>query len=260
MRFVIVGATVVATLASTSYAADLPVKAAPAPVIETYNWKGWYVGGNVGYGWGGPTGNDLTINDPFALLVGYAALGGLQYPSVKPQGAVGGGQIGYNWQTGNVVWGTVADFQFSGMKADQTVNVPALGFYFPQVQSHSAKTEWFGTVRGRIGYAFNNFLPYVSGGLAYGKVSSSLNVFVPWSGFVASGSSISTRVGWTFGAGFDYALAQNWMVVLDYLYTDLGHDTVTATSRNWLVTTPIGISMNQHFTANILRGTVNYKF
>jgi len=258
MRKLVILAMAVAGLGFSNFAnaADMPTKA-PVMAIQ-YNWTGFYVGGNVGYGWGGTTGNDLTVNDPAALFIGYAALGGFQYPSVSPKGVLGGGQIGYNFQTGSVVWGGIADFQFSDMTQSNTVAVPGLGGFFPENQSHSAKIEWFGTVRGRIGYAFNNFLPYISGGLAYGKVSSTLNLFVPFSGAALAGQSGTTRAGWTLGAGFDYALTNNWSVGIDYLYLDLGHDTVTATNVLGLVGD--SISMNQHFTANVLRAVVNYKF
>jgi outer membrane immunogenic protein len=262
-RCAFLGTVAVIGFVLTASAADMPVKAPvdKAPVATNYNWTGWYVGGNVGYGWGGSTGNDLTATDPIPIFPGYAALGGFQYPSVSPRGAIGGGQIGYNFQTGNVVWGAVADFQFSGMTASNTVAVPQLLAFLPENQSHSAKIEWFGTVRGRIGYAFNNFLPYISGGLAYGKVSSTLNLFIPASAFIMSGQSDSTRAGWTLGGGFEYGLNNNWSVGVDYLYMDLGHTTVSATPQTSVaLVAGTVIAMNQHSTANILRAVLNYKF
>lgn len=264
LQYSLFAAVVVIGFASMASAADMPVKAPPmAPAV--FDWTGWYVGGNVGYGWGGSTDNDFALTDPVGHYTTYAALGGLQYPSVSPNGAVGGGQIGYNLQTGNWVWGAVADFQFSGMTASNTAAVPRISFpfglgteiFFPQNQSDSAKIEWFGTVRGRIGYAFNNFLPYISGGLAYGRTSSTLNLFIPASGFVTSGQSSTTRAGGALGAGFDYALNNKWSVGIDYLYMDLGHDTVSATLD---AATGAVLAMNQHFTANILRAVANYKF
>jgi outer membrane immunogenic protein len=242
--------------------------AAPANKAATVipRWSGWYVGGNVGYGWSGTTGSSIELTDPQLVFAGYAALGGFRFPSVSPTGAIGGGQIGYNLQTGSVVWGIVTDFQFSDMKASAVVGVPALtgGTVFgAETQSHSAKIEWVGTLRGRIGYAFSNLLPYVSGGLAYGRVSSTLNLLVDpaFSGFAMAGQSATTKTGWTIGAGFEYALPGNWSFGLDYLYVDLGHDTVSATPQNFLQNTSgTVIAINQRFTSNILRATVNYKF
>jgi len=266
-RFFVAAVCVLAGLTATAATTGAAPANSAAAASTAPSWAGWYAGGNVGYGWGGSTGTGIELTDPIHVFGAYAALGGFRFPSVSPKGAVGGGQFGYNFQTGSVVWGAVADFQFSGMKASDTVNVPALGAgvgaFGSETQSHSAKIEWFGTVRGRIGYAFNNFLPYISGGLTYGKVSSTLNLLVDpaFSGFMMAGQSSTTRAGWTIGAGFDYALTNNWSVGLGYLYLDLGRDTVSATPQNLLLNTSgTVIAMNQHFTANILRAVVNYKF
>jgi outer membrane immunogenic protein len=139
-KLLVAGAALAALIGTPALAADMALKA-PPPAAPVCFWCGWYVGVNAGYGWGGQTGNGLTVVDPnglFAVPPGYAALGGFQYPSVNPRGAVGGGQIGYNWQTASVVWGVVADFQASDMKNSQTVSVPALGVFLPENQSHSA--------------------------------------------------------------------------------------------------------------------------
>jgi outer membrane immunogenic protein len=262
MRRLALALVATAALTQLASAADLPAKVytkAPA-MVAAYNWTGWYVGGNIGYGWGGSTGNDLTVADPAGIFVGYAALGGFRYPSVKPKGVVGGAQIGYNWQNGAIVWGAVADLQFSGMKDDQTVNVPALGIFFPETQSHSSKIQWFGTVRGRVGYAANNFLPYITGGLAYGKVQGNLHLFIPTSGFIMDGTNTTTRAGWTAGAGFEYGLT-NWTFGVEYLHVDLGNASVTATATTPPFVLPgEAISMNQRFTADIVRALANVRF
>jgi outer membrane immunogenic protein len=113
---------------SFASAADMPVKAPvyKAQPAAAYNWTGWYAGGNLGYAWGGATVNGISTIDPLALFVGYDALGGFRYPSLHPSGAVGGFQAGYNWQTSQWVLGLVADFQWTGMKASGTANVPPL--------------------------------------------------------------------------------------------------------------------------------------
>ena len=135
---------------------------------------------------------------------------------MNPRGAVGGGQIGYNWQTSSVVWGVVADFQASDMKNTQTVSVPALGVFFPKSIGFRPD-RLVGTVRGRLGWAGNNnFMPYVSGGFAYGETKSTLNLFVPASGFVMTGSNNTTRAGWTIGGGVDYAVTPNVIIGVDF--------------------------------------------
>jgi outer membrane immunogenic protein len=91
------GAVLSVAAMQAASAADIPAPVnKAAPMAVAYNWTGLYIGGNVGYGWGGSTGNNLTVADTIGLFAGYAALGGFRYPSVKPAGVVGGGQIGYN--------------------------------------------------------------------------------------------------------------------------------------------------------------------
>ena len=259
-RFVALAAVAVFGFAPVASAADLPIKAPVAPVAALYNWTGFYFGLNAGYGWGGSAGNSITVvSDPIGVFAGYPAAGGFRYPNVSPSGAIGGGQIGYNYQTGNWVWGVIADFQFSNMTKTGQTTVPAFGPFLTTVQGHSASVDWFGTARGRVGWAFNQFLPYISGGLAYGKVSSTLNLFAPTSLYLLSGASDTTRAGWTVGAGFEYAVSNNVSLGVDYLYMDLGHDTVSATNQNFFAF-PAVLSMDHHFTANIVRAVINFKF
>ena len=255
-RFIALAASAVLGIAPVASAADLPVKSPVTPVAALHNWTGFYFGLNAGYGWGGSAGNSVTVvSDPVGVFTGYT---GFHYPNLSPNGAIGGGQIGYNYQTGNWVWGVVADFQFSNMKKSGQTDVPAFGPFLENFQGHSASIDWFGTARGRVGWAFNQFLPYVSGGLAYGKVSSTLSVFAPTTLFTLSGANDSTRTGWTVGGGFEYAVNNNVSLGVDYIYMDLGHDTVTATNQN-LFAFPVVLSMDNHFTANIVRAVMNFR-
>jgi outer membrane immunogenic protein len=254
-----IAALLTALLATPAMAGDMALKAPPPSPIAEPNWTGWYVGGNVGYGWGGATGNGITsISDPGGVgLVGYNAVGGLQFPSLSPSGAVGGFQAGYNFQTANWVWGLVTDFQFSNMTAKGTINVPGIAGLFPQVQTSSARIDWIDTVRGRVGYAWSNWQPYLSGGLAYGKGSGSITEFVPASGFFLAGNNSTIKVGWTVGGGVDYALNRHWTAGVDYIYFDLGNSTVTEVAQNL---TPAFVSMNQRFTGQLLRAVLDYRF
>ncbi len=136
-----------------------------------YNWTGWYVGGNAGYGWGRNTGDlwDL-FTDPGGVA-GLAAYFTVLYranvlPGVKPDGIVGGAQIGYNWQTASWVLGLVADIQASGMRGSASTTVIPITGAATSIQSNTSKIDWFGTVRGRVGYVYNNWLLYGTGGLA----------------------------------------------------------------------------------------------
>ena len=256
-RLLALAAGAVLGFTPVAFAADLPVKAPVAPVAAPHDWTGFYLGANAGYGWGGSTGNTVgVLSDPAGLFTGYT---GFQYPNLTPNGAVGGGQIGYNYQTGNWVLGVVTDFQFANLKDSGQADVAAFATFLETVQRHSANIDWFGTVRGRIGWGLNQFLPYISGGLAYGKVSSTLNLTAPATGFLLSGETDKVKAGWAVGGGFEYALNKQLSFGVDYLYMDLGHQTVVATNQNFFAF-PAVLAMDHHFTANVVRGIVNFRF
>lgn len=193
-------------VSGAAIAADLPrgpspyYSPAPAP-SPIYSWAGVYAGVNIGYEWG-----DVSNT------------------AASPSGVAGGGQLGYNWQIGQFVVGGEADIQLSA--ADDT--------FAPWKFSN----PWFGTVRGRLGYAFNNILVYGTVGLAYGGVTANRG------GLEES----KTEVGWTGGAGVEVGLNPNWSARLEYLYMDLGSSTYTLTGTS------------HAFDASLLRLGVNYHF
>ena len=166
------------------------------------SWIGPYIGGNLGYGWG-----DVSNN------------------GAKPSGVLGGLQAGYNWQNGAWVAGIEADIQLNS--ADDTF--AAWKFSNP----------WFGTLRGRVGYAFNNILLYGTGGLAFGALKAQLPGGL---------SETNTSAGWTVGVGAEVALNQNWSAKVEYLYVDLSE-------KNFLMT-----GMSNGYQFNTLRVGVNYRF
>ena len=181
--------------AGAASAADLPSRKGPvvAPVyVPAFTWTGFYVGANAGWGFGNMKSR------------GVNAFGDLD-------GFVGGGQIGYNYQLGQVVLGVEADFQGADLKAGPSF--AGLGIV------GEGKTEWFGTVRGRVGYAFDRFLPYITGGLAYGSVKTTLAPGVTINGL---NSDDNTHTGWTIGGGVEYAITNNLIAGVEYLYVDLG--------------------------------------
>ena len=236
-------------------AADLPVKApVKAPVVAAYNWTGCYFGGNVGYSWGRAQGD---LNIPNLSIFGLPT----SFPmSLHPDGVIGGGQIGCNWQY-NAVWvlGLETDFQGSAEKDTNNFSAFALGEGFNQ--SIEAKIEWFGTARGRVGYLITpTLMLYGTGGLAYGKTKVTDNVLQNlFGGGVTSTTSLSTsktRVGWTLGAGVEGALFNwnNWTWKVEYLYVDLGSQSSSG------VDSIVGpYSWNAKFTDNILRFGLNYR-
>jgi outer membrane immunogenic protein len=246
-----------------SLAADLPVKA-PVAAAPAYNWTGWYVGGNIGYGWGENTGAGYSSFADVGIggLAAFMAAGGNVLPGLSPQGVLGGGQIGYNWQLSpGWVVGLVADLQAADIGASGANGV-SIGAFAGIVESKSVRTDWFGTVRGKIGFAANNVLLYGTGGFAYGGVKAGTSFNDPSFGggpLVFAGSSSATNTGWAAGAGIEYALTHNWSIGAEYLFVDLGSLTVTETRVSGPANASTFTSVSK-FRDNIARVLVNYRF
>ena len=202
-------------------AADIPppVYKGPRAVVAYYNWTGFYVGLNAGYGFGSSDWSAV----PTA--------------SNKPKGFLVGGTLGYNYQVGSWVFGLEGDFDWSNVKgsADCAVGI-----------SCSTSNTWLATFRGRLGYAFDRWLPYITAGGAYGNVKAEISV----PSFGLTGSTSKSQLGWAFGAGLEYAFLGNWTAKIEYLYVDLGN----------FDTGPAPIVNNVSFKENIVRAGLNYKF
>jgi outer membrane immunogenic protein len=244
--------------AGTVLAADMarPPIYAPPPLPPVYNWTGFYLGANVGGSWG---------RESHELFNGPAgpSEGGFTH---DPDGVIGGGQMGYNWQFapwfgwGNgTVLGLEADFQGSSQRTDHdfgfSLLVPAP---VTATGTFTDRLEWFGTVRGRVGIAYDRFLPYFTGGWAYGNRTFDGTVSIP--GTAGSFSSSNTLTGgWTVGGGFEWAFWQNWTAKFEYLYIDFGNN--NSNINGVVLTTPSAVSFTtSHFTDNVVRAGVNYKF
>lgn len=205
-----------------AHAADLAVE--PAPVAErfAYDWSGLYIGVHGGIGGGtfkhafDHTASPLDEIGDYRLTEDITAFG-----------AFGGVQVGYNHQLGpNWVAGVEADLSASGIKAkdSRSYNWIDLGEFGNR--DVETKIAWFGTLRGRLGYAMDNFLIYGTGGAAYGSIKTSAVDNDYWddgaSGNSRSHSFSNTKLGWTAGAGFEYGLTENITLKTEYLYVDLG--------------------------------------
>ena len=278
-------------LASPALAADLARKApppAPRPAAF-YNWTGFYTGVNLGYGIGDdPTTVSTVSGANFPGLTPGTPIYTPSAFSIDPKGVIGGGQIGYNWQFApSWVAGLEADIQGSAMKSQRDCIIPCgtgvltqntgILTFFPvtfSTLSEGQKVEWFGTVRGRFGYAAGPVLVYATGGLAYGEVNRFGNVvgqtnFVLGGGavntFAGSYSASSTKAGWTVGGGVEGQLWGNWSVKAEYLYMDLGSTTDTfSTFYNGTgipATGQAGVrTVTSTFRENIFRAGLNYKW
>jgi outer membrane immunogenic protein len=241
-------------------AADMAVKARPmvAPVA-IYNWTGFYVGGNVGYGWG----NADTFVNPLPSAAVFVNLLP-QTLSPNPKGVFGGVQAGYNWQSGQFVFGVEADFQGADITgtAVQTPIIQNNGTPFPGAGFLSAheRLDWFGTVRLRAGFTpVDRLLLYVTGGVAYGDVNYSAQTdFRPVGTEQYPAAFSRTKVGWTAGAGAEWAFAQNWSAKIEYLYMDLGNESTIANPVPPLP--PFQVGYNWKTQEQLVRVGVNYKF
>jgi outer membrane immunogenic protein len=245
MKRLWLGSVLLAVLvaAGPAMAADMPIKAPPvAPVTApTYNWAGFYVGGNVGYSWG----NQSTA--PVAVP------GGTVSSTASINGVIGGGQIGYNWQLNKVVLGLEADIQGSGQKGNVNTNFLLGGV--PTTGQASQNLDYFGTVRGRVGYAWDRSLVYFTGGWAYGNESfrGISAAIAPTDIFVAPRTITD---GWTVGGGLEWAFMDRWSAKIEYLYVDFGQD-----SRAQVIITAHGITATtSDLTSNMVRVGLNYKF
>ena len=241
-------------------AADMPIKAPAyqAPVAG-YNWSGFYVGGNFGYGWGANSDPGVSVIDATGLGLGaFAAAGGFPITAVNPNGIIGGGQAGYNWQTNAFVFGLVADFQGADMKRDSTFVASPPGFV-TGTTNVDRKLDWFGTVRGKLGWAVDNVLLYATGGLAYGHVKDSLTFSGSPTGISGAGSNSETRAGWTAGAGLAYGWGQ-WSVGVEYLCMDLGSSDTTMTFAGYPGAATDSVTVSNDNKVNLVRALINYRF
>ncbi|WP_371259455.1 outer membrane protein [Bradyrhizobium sp. URHD0069] len=172
-----------------------------------------------------------------------------------PKGGLFGGQAGYNWQVGNVVLGVEGDAQW----ADQ--HDTSCGFLCQNQGALTAgitvsqKLEWFATARGRLGWANDGYLLYVTGGGAWGGIDENQTLFLPAG--TLGGSSSTTKSGWTVGGGIEARLWGNWTGKFEYLHMDLGNMTSV------FVPDPVaGITIvtTSHIQNDLIRAGLNYKF
>jgi outer membrane immunogenic protein len=255
----IILATVLAGVGSTAaLAADLGARTyskAPPMAEAAYNWTGFYLGGHAGYGLMKST--DAISGANASLLADTAT----SIP-LDPRGFIGGGQLGYNWQISpRWVVGLEADTSWTDM--EKTVAAPGPNDA-SRIMTASEKLDWFGTVRGRVGFVpVDRLLVYGTGGLAYGHASLSTALTRVRNGTnvcagnnCQTGSTSQTRVGWTIGGGAEWAFTNNWSLKAEYLYYDLGSLSHTMTDPNF----PSIFNAEVRLKGSIVRAGVNYRF
>ena len=248
-RNILLSSAALAALSTASLAADLPArKTAPAPIVAPiFTWTGFYVGAQVGAGW---TSNKVT-DSIGATVVGTGSL--------NTNGVVGGLHAGYNLQSGAFVYGIEADLELAGLnKSSNALFAVPGGALFAGVYGLSSKTDWQGSVRGRLGYAAGPALFYVTGGVAFANVKTGYTSAAGGALAAGSYSFSDTRAGWTLGGGLEYAFNSNWSARVEYRYTDFGSFTdVTAAAP---VTFWSGENIKHKYTEQAVRVGLTYRF
>lgn len=222
-------AACVLTGAMSAQAADIPPRPpapAYAPAVQSFDWTGFYLGLNGGYAWG-----RSSWSDPAA---------GTGSGRFNTSGGMLGGQLGYNWQRGPLVLGVETDMDWLNARGSSSA-----GGVCATNGGGSCQTQqsWLGTTRARLGYAFDRWLPYVTGGVAYGDIRATQ----------PTGTSSSTRTGWTAGGGVEYGITSNWSAKLEYLHVDLG----TASFMGAASGTP---TLSVPITDDLARVGLNYRW
>lgn len=242
---------------SAANAADLVV-VAPAPIIteETFDWTGFYVGAHAGWGRGNVSGSNSVPAPSNTTGIVDIPTGPFDNGDLDLDGWFGGGQVGYMWQgTNNWVGGLEADISFASIKDDfedlTTVMSPVPGDFGVL---GNTKIDMFGTVHGKVGYAYDRFLPFVTGGLAWARVKSELttrdvqSLMGPPEIVTTTERSSATHFGWAVGAGVEYALTNHWRTNIEYRYHDFGKSFSNA------------FKTDIKTTLHTVRAGLNYKF
>ncbi len=254
IRTILASAAFVA-VSGAALAADLPSRVvtpiAPVVVAPAFTWTGFYVGATAGYVFGD---NDLTTVGVLANNINNVNIGArLPFAQVENDGFIGGVQAGYNYQIGQIVVGVEADISYTDI--DNSFSAIGTG---NNPNTFSQQIDYLGTVRVRLGYAFDRFLIFATGGLAYGEVESTVTFLNPAGRLQFSGQESGTRAGFTVGGGLEYAITNNITVKAEYLYFDLGDKKVSVPGIPGVGTG--GYVTEFEAQGSIVRAGVNFKF
>jgi outer membrane immunogenic protein len=223
MKRALIALGLVTLAALPASAADLgrrlPTKAPPMAAEPVWNWTGFYIGANGGFGWATSNHTDLA---------------GVTSGDLRQSGGMIGGTVGYNWQTGPAVFGVEGDLDWAHINGNKNCGGANC---FTNMQA-------FGTARGRLGYAFNNWMPFITGGAAFADVSA---------GQSGIASAEQWRTGWTIGGGVEAMFAPNWSAKVEYLYADFG----TGAAVSYNAPGVVGVTERN---VNMVRGGINYHF
>ena len=287
MKRVLIAAAAATVGLSGAMAADLrgPLQDTPPsygalPYGGAYNWTGAYVGANVGFGGGidhyntnisgANTTYAMNPNNPYdpAYYPQTSAFNANASDGQRSNGVIGGVQVGYNYELGgcgclgayggyasNVVVGVEADFDGTGISSGSALSSFASGFPFGYAQNVNVNSQlnYLGTVRGRVGYAFDHVLVYGTGGFAYGSVTSSVSAPA---NYIATTSS-QFHTGYVFGGGVEVAVTNNVLLRAEYLRAELNEKTISSGAIPY---TGYNYNVTERPDVNIVRAGIDYKF
>ena len=233
-------------IAGSAFAADLPYRAPPPvylPPAPVFTWTGIYLGGQIGYAWG-RDGIDISTLDPAAPFF---------TTGTNPNGVIGGAHLGYNYQFPGWNWfsssGIVIGLEGSVDGTSLSKTVSLFGVPFLAIRS---REDVQGSIRGRLGLAFDRILIYGTGGAAFSNVKDDYALGDP---FNLQESITKTRTGWTVGGGLEYAVTYNWSIGAEYRYSDFGR--FNDFPFGSIATVPLA---RHHLTENQVQARLSYHF
>ena len=235
MKRILMAGAIALAAGTQALAADLPPPVAPpprapaayVPAAPAWNWSGFYIGINGGYGFG---------NSDWSQS-------GVTTGNFNVKGGMAGGTLGYNYQIGQLVLGIEGDYDWQNIRGSTSSTNAVCG-------ACDTSSNWIGTIRGRIGYAFDRVMIYATGGGAVTDIKAS-TAAQPWAS--------STELGWTAGAGIEGAITDNVTAKIEYLFADFQKGSCP-TSSCLLPGAPVGTAGNVSFNESMVRVGLNYKF
>ena len=259
MKNLVLGTLASLALAFNAHAADMAVKAPMAPYVPPPTWTGFYLGFNGGWGWSNNTHATVTPFGTFttADLVPFTLSGS------NADGAVWGGQIGYNWQVGSWVLGIEGDFDGTGITGTRhSVFASLADPAFTNGFTATGKVNWLASIRGRLGYIWGPGMWYFTGGGAWEDVTVDALFSDGFFGASVAGSFSKTFSGFVVGGGYEWMINPNWTVRGEYLFYDFSNSNSTARSLALPGCVPsCGVLVSEtNREVNVFRLGVNYKF
>lgn len=226
------------TFATGAMAADAVVYEEPAPVEVTFfSWTGGYVGLHAGYAWGQENDDLGEFIEPAEVVTEDVATA----DEFDVDGFIGGAHAGYNWQSGNYVFGVEGDLDYANIEGGSDFD------FFGDPGRLDFESDWQGSLRARLGYAMDTWLFYATGGVAFGHAELSA------SALDLSASDENTHIGWTAGVGVEKAFTPNWIGRLEVRYTDFG-------SEEYNLGPDFGENVEADWNQTAVTAGISYKF